>query len=168
LSRGVPVVRGQWSVVLPHNFLIMIKLEFPNHTFKIKQENDIEVIFDELRKRWVRLTPEEWVRQNFVQYLIQVKNYPPALIAIEKEIWLNDLKKRFDMLVYNGQYQPWMLIECKAMNVPINEKVLEQMLRYNLALPVQYLVITNGLFCHAAERKAGELLYLKDCPVSAK
>ena len=163
------MVRGPSSVVrglikLP----LMIKLEYPIHQFKIKQENNLEVIFDELRKRWVRLTPEEWVRQNFARYLIQTKNFPPALIAIEKEIWLNDLKKRFDILVYNGQYQPWMMVECKAMNVPINEKVLDQMLRYNLAVPVQYLLITNGLYCHGAERTKDGLLYLNDIPGSAK
>ncbi len=146
----------------------MIKLEYPSHYYKIKQENNIEIIFDEIRKRWVRLTPEEWVRQNFVQYLIKVKNYPSAFIAIEKEIWLNDLKKRFDVLVYNRQHQPWMMVECKAMEVSLNEKVLEQMLRYNLALPAQYLVLTNGSNCYVAEKKGGELVYLEDIPNCAK
>jgi hypothetical protein len=113
---------------------------------------------------WIKLTPEEWVRQNFVQYLVQIKKYPASLVAIEKEIYLNELKKRFDVLVYSKQHRPWMMVECKSMEVPISEKILEQMLVYNLALPVQYLVITNGSYCYAAERKGGSLVYLAAIP----
>jgi hypothetical protein len=142
----------------------MIKIEYPTHSLRVKQDNDTDIIFDEIRKRWLKLTPEEWVRQNFVQYLIQVKGFPSALIAIEKEILLNDLKKRFDILVYSRQHTPWMMVECKAMEVALSEKVLAQMLRYNLALPVKYLVLTNGSYCLAAEKKGTELFYLKDIP----
>src|SRR5262245_22178011 len=101
----------------------MIKLLYPTHPFKIKTEAGSETIFDELRKRWIKLTPEEWVRQNFVQYLIQIKKYPASLVAIEKEIYLNELKKRFDVLVYSKQHRPWMMVECKSMEVPISEKI---------------------------------------------
>jgi hypothetical protein len=142
----------------------MIKLQYPTHPFKLKTETGSETIFDELRKRWIKLTPEEWVRQNFVQYLVQIKKYPASLVAIEKEIYLNELKKRFDVLVYSKQHRPWMMVECKSMEVPISEKILEQMLVYNLALPVQYLVITNGSYCYAAERKGGSLVYLAAIP----
>lgn len=126
----------------------MVKVEFPKFDFRIKEEQGKELIFDEIRKQWVRLTPEEWVRQNFIQYLIQTKNYPSVLIAVEKEVKLGELKKRFDILVYNQQHQPWMMIECKAMEVQLTEEVLQQVLRYNISVPVEYLVITNGSYTY--------------------
>ncbi len=122
----------------------MIKIEYPAPAFRIKKENDKEYIFDALRKKWLLLTPEEWVRQNFIQYLLQVKNYPQSLLAIEKEIKLGELKKRFDILVYDNDHQPWMMIECKATEVKLDETVLQQVLRYNMSVPVEYIVITNG------------------------
>jgi hypothetical protein len=127
----------------------MIKITYPAYQAKIKQEPGKEMIFDEVRKQWVLLTPEEWVRQNFLQYLIQVKNYPAALIAVEKEIYLGDIKKRFDIVVYDKNTHPWMLVECKEMKVELNNMVLSQALRYNINLQVPYLVITNGVFGYA-------------------
>ena len=129
----------------------MIKIEYPPYWPKIKEENDKEFIFDEVRKRWVMLTPEEWVRQNFLQYLIQVKKYPASLIAVEKVIKLGELKKRFDIVVYDVLTKPWMIIECKEMNVTLDKSVLDQVLRYNISLAVPYLVITNGSYCMALE-----------------
>ena len=125
----------------------MIKISYPLYDFRIKDEDGKELIFDDFRKLWVRLTPEEWVRQNMLQYLVQVKNYPASLIAIEKEIALGELKKRFDILVYKDA-KPWMIIECKEMNVALNEKVLTQILTYNISLQTSYLVITNGKATH--------------------
>ena len=122
----------------------MIKVVYPIFDFKIKEEAGKEVIFDELRKQWVKLTPEEWVRQNMLQYLIQTLQYPAALIAVERELKLGELRKRFDILVYNKQHQPWLMIECKAMDIALNENVLQQILRYNMALPVAFMFITNG------------------------
>ncbi len=127
----------------------MIKIAYPAYQPKIKQEPGKEMIFDEVRKQWVLLTPEEWVRQNFLQYLIQVKKYPATLIAVEKEIYLGDVKKRFDIVVYDKNTQPWMLVECKEMKVTLNNKVLSQALRYNINLQVPYLVITNGVYGYA-------------------
>ena len=127
----------------------MIKIAYPAYRPKIKQEQDKEWIWDDVRKQWVLLTPEEWVRQNFLQYLVKVKNYPAALIAVEKEIYLQDVKKRFDIVVYDSNTQPWMLIECKEMNVALDHAVLNQALRYNINLRVPYLVITNGSYCYA-------------------
>ncbi len=127
----------------------MLKIEFPPYQPKIKRVNDKDFIFDEVRKRWVLLTPEEWVRQNFLQYLIFVKKYPASLIAVEKQIRLNDLKKRFDIVVFDQNSQPWMIVECKAMDVPLDKTVLDQVLRYNASLRVQFLVITNGSYCKA-------------------
>jgi hypothetical protein len=121
----------------------MIKISFPQHSYKIKNENGKEFIFDECRRQWLILTPEEWVRQNFLQYLIQVKQYPPSLIAVEREIILGDLKKRCDIVVFKDA-KPWMIVECKEMNVQLNEAVIKQILNYNISLQVSYLVITNG------------------------
>lgn len=143
---------------------MMIKIDYPEHKFRIKSENNLEFIFDELRRSWLRLTPEEWVRQNFLQYLVQVKNYPASLIAIEKEIHLGELKKRFDILVYDRQHKPWMMIECKEMNVKLDGNVLQQILRYNMAVPVHYLVITNGAFCLAFQKAGKQLTKLDLLP----
>lgn len=131
----------------------MIKIGYPPYQPKIKEEGGKEFIFDAFRKRWVVLTPEEWVRQNFLQYLTQVKKYPASLIAIEKEIKLGELKKRFDIVVYDGDTKPWMIVECKEMNVALDKTVLDQALRYNIALQVPYLVITNGSYCMALQLK---------------
>lgn len=121
----------------------MIKIVYPTPSFKIKQQDDKELIFDSIRKKWVLLTPEEWVRQNFIAYLVNEKKYPTTLFAVEKEIQLGELKKRCDVVVYKNNF-PWMIVECKEMNVPINEKTLEQILNYNQVLHVPYLIITNG------------------------
>jgi hypothetical protein len=126
----------------------MIKIYYPQHPFKIKEETKgKEFIFDELRKQWVRLTPEEWVRQNFIQYLIQVKKYPSSYIALERRIKLGELNKRFDLLVFNSAAKPWMMIECKATNIVLDKAVIWQILHYNIAVPVKYLIITNGEQC---------------------
>lgn len=129
----------------------MIKIEYPPYQPKIKEENGRELIFDEFRKRWIVLTPEEWVRQNFLQYLTQTKKYPASLIAVEKEIKLGELKKRFDIVVYDKNSKPWMIVECKEMNVSLDKSVLDQILRYNISLDVPYLVITNGSYCMALQ-----------------
>ena len=142
----------------------MIKINYPKYQPKIKNENDKEFIFDEVRKRWVILTPEEWVRQNFLQYLIYIKKYAATLIAIEKEIKLGDLKKRFDIVVYNTNLKPWMIIECKEMNVDLNKQVLHQVLRYNISMQVPYLVITNGSYCMAFKCVNNQLKALEELP----
>lgn len=134
----------------------MIKLEYPKHQFKIKKENNVQLIFDAFRKRWVVLTPEEWVRQNILQYLTEIKKYPSKLIAIEKEIPLGELKKRCDVVVYDRNSLPWMIIECKEMNAPVNSKTLDQVLLYHITLPAKYLVITNGSYCFGFEKKEGQ------------
>ncbi len=133
----------------------MIRIDYPAHDFRIREEDDKEIIFDEYRKQWVRLTPEEWVRQNMLQYLVQIKQYPASLIAIEKEISLGDLKKRFDIVVYRSS-KPWMVIECKEMNVPLTESVLRQALNYNINLQTEFLVITNGTEVYGFSLKEGK------------
>jgi hypothetical protein len=141
----------------------MIKISYPSYPFKIETREDKEYIFDPLRKKWVRLTPEEWVRQNFLQYLLQVMHYPAALIAIEKEIQMGELKKRFDILVYKNDH-PWLLIECKEMNVPINESVMQQLLRYQTTVQADYLIVTNGNETRGIGKKNGQLTTLNTIP----
>ncbi len=143
----------------------MIPVEYPDHPFRIRKEEEKELIFDELRKQWLRLTEEEWVRQNFLQYLLQVKKYPASLIAIEKEIKLGELKKRFDILVYDNQHQPWLMVECKAMNIVLREEVLQQVLRYNIAVPVKYLIVTNGKYCAGFVKQDAQLRAIAALPV---
>ena len=142
----------------------MIKVEYPSYQARLKKENGKELIFDSLRKRWLVLTPEEWVRQNFIQYLVQVKKYPASLIAAEKEIMLGELTKRFDLVVYNTFTRPFMIIECKEMNIALDEKVLNQALRYNISLPVPYIVITNGSNTFAFKNDNGKLTELDVLP----
>ena len=141
----------------------MISINYPEYPFKIQKEAGKDCIFDPIRKSWVILTPEEWVRQNFIQYLIQVKQYPAALIAIEKTILLGELKKRFDIIVYKND-APWILIECKEANVPITEKTLEQILQYQQIVAASYLVMTNGHTTYGAEIETGKLHYLQSLP----
>jgi len=128
----------------------MIFINYPQHQYKIREpELKKEEIWDDVRRQWVSLSPEEWVRQNFIQYLLQVKNYPAAYMAVEKRMKLGELNKRFDIMVFDSSARPWMLVECKAIEEKLDSRVLWQVLRYNMAVPVKYLVITNGEECHA-------------------
>lgn len=142
----------------------MLTIQFPETNFRRKKEDGRDYLFDELRKKWVLLTPEEWVRQHLIQYLIKVQQYPATLIAVEKEIRLGERKKRFDILVYDHAHQPWMMIECKSMEVELDEAVLEQLLRYHISVPVSYLVISNGSGTYAWKKEGGRLLPLSELP----
>ena len=142
----------------------MLHINYPQYNFRLKKEKDKDFIFDVVRHQWIVLTPEEWIRQNFLQYLIQVKNYPPSLLSIEKMISLGELKKRCDIVVYDRNALPWMIIECKEMNVALNPKVLEQILRYHITLPAKYLVITNGSYCYGFEKKEEQFFEIHQLP----
>ena len=142
----------------------MLSIQFPEPIFRLKKEKEKDFIFDSLRKKWLLLTPEEWVRQNFVQYLIQVKNYPADLIAQEKVLQLGELKKRFDVLVYDRHHKPWMMIECKAPEIKLDEGVLQQVLRYHISIPVGFLIITNGQTSYGWEKKGMNLQLLYKMP----
>lgn len=123
----------------------MLKLNFPTYQFKIKNSENRRLIFDKIRKKYVVLTPEEWVRQHFIHYLIDEKKYPISLIAVEKQLVVNSLKKRFDILVFNSGGKADIIIECKAPNVKIDQKTFDQIARYNMSLNANYLIVTNGL-----------------------
>ena len=122
----------------------MITVNYPEPTFRFKEEKGKSFIFDTIRRQWILLTEEEWVRQNFINYMVQELKYPLTLIAVEKEIYLGELRKRFDILVYNNNHQPWLLAECKAPIVRLDQPVLDQVLRYGISIPAKFLLITNG------------------------
>jgi hypothetical protein len=141
----------------------MLHIDYPQHPFKIKEENNRHLIFDEVRKLWVVLTREEWVRQNFIQYLVQVKKYPSSVFAVEKEIKLGELKKRCDIVVYKS-HQPWMIIECKEQGTLLNDTVVQQVLRYNISLKVKILVVTNGEKTYAVKLNADNIITINVLP----
>ena len=135
----------------------MILIQFPEPAFKVKHQNGVSYIFDGIRKKWLVLQDEEWVRQNFVHYLLMVMQYPQSLIALEKEIRLGELKKRFDILVYDTDHKHWMLVECKSEKIALTNETLNQALRYNIAMPAKYLIITNGKSTFGWEKKDHQL-----------
>lgn len=123
----------------------MQALNLPVYQFNTKSIRGKVSIFDDLRKKFIVLTPEEWVRQNIVKYLINEKEFPAGLISIEAEINVNSLRRRYDGLVYNRNQSPLMLIECKAPSVKITQKVFDQIFAYNTQVIAPYLLVTNGL-----------------------
>ena len=141
----------------------MIKIDYPAPKFRTKAESGRDWIFDDFRKKWIQISPEEWVRQNFLQWLVQTKKIPASLIAVEKEIKLGELKKRCDIIIYK-QSIPWMIVECKETEVKLDEAVIKQILNYNISLRVQFLVITNGTDTFAFELKDGKMQVLQEIP----
>jgi hypothetical protein len=142
----------------------MISIDYPSYSFRSRSAEGLNYIFDPFRKRWVLLTPEEWVRQNFLQYIHQTLLYPKSLIAVEKGLQLGELKKRFDILLYNNAQKPFLLVECKASNIKLTSEVLQQALRYNLSIPVPYIVITNGLETYAFKKTETNLAEIAEIP----
>ena len=141
----------------------MIELNYPSYPFKLRKEGSKDQIFDPFRKSWMILTPEEWVRQNILQYLVQVCNYPSSMIAVEKLIHLGELKKRFDIVVYKAS-NPWMLIECKEAGVAINDKTIAQLFQYQQVLEAQFLIASNGHETIGAKIESGKLHALQNFP----
>ena len=122
----------------------MKKLNLPLFKFKIKKENKNNIIFDEIRKKWIILTPEEWIRQNFIKYIIS-KNYPASLINCEKVFFINKVPKRYDIVVYNSSGEVDILVECKSSNIKIKKEHFEQVMRYNIELKSKRIILTNGI-----------------------
>lgn len=141
----------------------MQALEYPTYPFKLQKFKGKDQIFDPFRQIWILMTPEEWVRQNILQYLVQVCHYPSSLIAVEKTIQLGTLNKRFDIVVYKND-QAWMIIECKEARVDIGEKTLHQILQYQQVMVAEYLIITNGHQTKGAQIKSGKLHELQNFP----
>lgn len=127
----------------------MVKIEYTHALPKVRLTTGSEEIFCIIRKRWLILTPEEWVRQNFLHHLIHTLYFPASLIAVEKTLTLGELTKRFDIIVYSKLAQPYIIVECKEMNVPLTENVFAQVMRYNIPIRSPNLLITNGSYCRA-------------------
>jgi hypothetical protein len=125
------------------------ELSLPPYSFKITGEPGSEMIFDQVRRRFVRLTPEEWVRQNFIQYLVSEGDYPLGLIGVEIAFSINRLKRRVDMLIHDRTGKPVMIVECKSPDVQLSDEVFEQIATYNIRFRVPYLVVTNGIIHYA-------------------
>lgn len=123
----------------------MQKLNFPEYNFRFKSNNNNILIFDEIRKKFIVLTPEEWVRQHLVKYLLEEFKYPKSLINVEKQLKLNNTLKRYDVVVYRNDGSIFLLVECKAPSIPISQLTFDQIARYNLSLDASYLMISNGL-----------------------
>ena len=145
----------------------MDKLNFPEFEFSTKSKENKPYIFDPIRKRWMVLTPEEWVRQHCIQFLLKTKNVPLGLIQVEKNLSVNWNQKRYDIVVYNSDKTIAVLVECKAPSVKITQKTFDQIARYNSVLKSEYLMLTNGInhfFCQM-DYKKGKYLFLPDLPI---
>ncbi|MGC6285143.1 MAG: type I restriction enzyme HsdR N-terminal domain-containing protein [Polaribacter sp.] len=144
----------------------MQNLNLPAFDYQLKSNENKTLIFDIIRKKYVVLTPEEWVRQHFVNYLISVKNYPVSLIAIEKQIQLHKVTKRFDILIFSNIGKPYILIECKAPNVQISQNTFDQIARYNSEIDAEFLIVTNGLdhFCCQMDFDSKKYIFLNSIP----
>jgi hypothetical protein len=144
----------------------MKQLNLPGYSFKIKSKEQKKYIFDEIRKKFVLLTPEEWVRQNFIRYLVQEKHFSSQLMAVEMTLEYNRLSYRADAVAYNRQMQPVLIVECKAPDVKLKQDHFDQIARYNMQLRVEYLIVTNGIhhYCCRIDFDNGKYAFLKDIP----
>ncbi len=144
----------------------MQKLNFPEYSFRFKSSENKTLVFDEIRKKFVVLTPEEWVRLHVVQFLLNEKKYPKSLINVEKQLKLNNTVKRYDVVVFNNDGSIFLIVECKAPVIPIVQLTFDQIARYNLALKAELLMVTNGLehyFCEM-DFDNERYIFLKDIP----
>ena len=144
----------------------MTDLNLPVSELRTKKQNGKDYVFDRLRKQFVRLTPEEFVRQQFVSYLIEFKGYPSGRMANEVEIVLGNVKKRCDTVLYDNYLQPLMIIEYKAPSIEISQKTFDQIMRYNLALQVPWLIVSNGIqhFCCRLDKEKKAYVFVNEIP----
>ncbi|WP_026898691.1 type I restriction enzyme HsdR N-terminal domain-containing protein [Daejeonella oryzae] len=143
-----------------------VPLNLPSFPFRIKEESGNYFIFDEIRKKYLLLTPEEWVRQHVVQYLISEKKYPRSLIKLEGGLRLNTLQKRTDILFYNSAGEKILLVECKAPQISITQETFDQVARYNLVHKVKWLMVSNGLqhFCCRIDLNEASYKFVNELP----
>ncbi len=147
-------------------FASMQQLNFPAYPFRFKNRENKVYIFDQIRKKFIQLQPEEWVRQHVVSFLISEKKYPKSLINVEKELIINTLKKRYDVLVYHTDGSIALIVECKAPSVKITQTTFDQIARYNLTVKAKFLMVTNGIdhyFCKM-DYEQEKYIFLKDIP----
>ena len=148
----------------------MQKLNFPTYRFHFKNRENKRFIFDEIRKKFVVLQSEEWVRQHCVRFLMTIKKYPKSLINIEKKLVINGLTKRYDIVVFNTDGTIHLIIECKSPNIIIGQNTFDQIARYNSVLNASYLMVTNGLnhyYC-SMDFSAKQYHFLTDIPDYSK
>ena len=148
----------------------MQNLNFPSFDFRFKNSENKVSIFDEIRKKFILLTPEEWVRQHTVQFLLHEKKYPKSYLNVEKVIKLNEITKRYDIVVFRPDGSLFLLIECKAPEVKITQDTFDQIARYNMKLKARYLMVTNGLnhyFCQMDFDKE-QYVFLEELPDFSK
>ena len=134
-------------------------LNLPPYSFRVKETPGKKLIFDGFRRRWVALTPEEWVRQNFARYLTEEKHFPPSLVAVERTLRINQRDFRTDIVLFSKTGNPLVVVECKAPEVKISQQVFDQIARYNLDLRVSYLIVTNGLTHYCCRFDQSQLTY---------
>ena len=144
----------------------MENLNFPGYSFRFKNSENKSLIFDVIRKKFVVFQPEEWVRQHVVHYLMEDKKYPRSLINVEKQVLVNSLPKRFDVVVFSPEGQIEILVECKAPGIAITEEAFDQIARYNLELRARFLLVTNGLnhYVCRIDYKRASYVFLEDLP----
>ena len=145
----------------------MQKLNLPEFKPTIKKEEGKIWIFDMIRKKYLVLTPEEWVRQHFIHYLIAELKYPKSLFRIESSLTYNKLQKRSDILVFNRDAKPWMLIECKSPDIKLSQKAFNQVAVYNMTVNAKFVAVTNGLvhYCCEAAKEGEQAIFLESFPV---
>lgn len=144
----------------------MYRLNLPSYETKFQEKGGKQLIFDFLRRKYVALTPEEWVRQHFTHYLVEQKGYPRGLMANEMELRLGEKRLRCDTLLYNRSLQPQMIIEYKAPTIQLQQRVFDQISAYNMLLHVDYLVVSNGLqhYCCRMDYEHHSYAFLRDIP----
>lgn len=144
----------------------MQRLNLPEYQHNIKTKDNAFVILDPLRRRWVALTPEEWVRQNFVRFLIEEREFPAALMNNEISLTQNGIKRRCDTLVADRQGSPLVIVEYKAPSVEITQKTFDQIVRYNMVLQAKYLIVSNGMnhYCCKIDYKNNSYSFLEEIP----
>ncbi|WP_412463774.1 type I restriction enzyme HsdR N-terminal domain-containing protein [Flavobacterium mekongense] len=144
----------------------MQKLNFPDYSFRFKNSENKVSIFDDIRKKFIILTPEEWVRQHTIRFLLIDKKYPKSYLNVEKTITVNGTKKRYDIVVFKPNGELFLLVECKAPEVTISQQTFDQIARYNLKLNADYLMVTNGVNHYFCEMNLEEekYIFLKELP----
>ena len=143
------------------------KLNLPDIVLKTKLVEGTTQVFDVVRQKYFKLTAEEWVRQHLIHYLNRYKKYPFGLMAVERMIKYNNLKTRADIVLYNSEGDPEIIVECKASNIKITQSVFDQIARYNFKLRVRYLLVTNGInhFCCEMDYASNQIVFLSEIPV---
>lgn len=170
-SKGKPVYLGSQLFTISDLFFmderssLFPQLNLPEAELLLRKRGESTQIYDAFRKRWVSLSPEEWVRQHFLHFLVDTHHYPINRIAVEFSLSVYGMKKRADIVVFNSAMQPWMLVECKHAEIPLTQSVFDQAAHYNLTLKVPYLAITNGMALLAACIEGNEIRMLDRLPL---